>query len=137
MGVTVRQKSKGKGKPWWVFIAHNGKRKSKLVGDKAAAEAVASRIRAKLQLGDFGFDDKPMPTFAEIADRWVRTVVPATCKASTAEDYADILRIHSLPAFGDLKVGEIRRGMIKELLFSKVNQGLAESTAKRLKRRKS
>lgn len=32
MGVTVRQKVKGKGKPWWVFIAHNGKRKSVKVG---------------------------------------------------------------------------------------------------------
>ena len=28
MGVTVRQKKKGKGEAWWVFIAHNGKRKS-------------------------------------------------------------------------------------------------------------
>ena len=23
MGATVRQKIKGKGKPWWVFIAHD------------------------------------------------------------------------------------------------------------------
>ncbi len=34
MGVVVRQKVKGKGKPWWVFIAHNGKRASRKVGDK-------------------------------------------------------------------------------------------------------
>ncbi len=25
MGVRVRQKTKGKGNPWWVFISHNGK----------------------------------------------------------------------------------------------------------------
>jgi len=53
MGVTVRQKEKGKGKSWWVFISHNGKRSSRRVGDKAAAETVASKIRAKLQLGEF------------------------------------------------------------------------------------
>lgn len=41
MGVTVRQKLKGKGKPWWVFIAHNGKRKSIKEGDRTAAEALA------------------------------------------------------------------------------------------------
>ncbi|HYA39918.1 MAG TPA: hypothetical protein VEF34_01340 [Syntrophobacteraceae bacterium] len=37
MGVTVRQKVKGKGNPWWVFIAHNGKRSSRQIGDKTAA----------------------------------------------------------------------------------------------------
>jgi len=39
MGVTVRQKVKGKGKPWRVFIAHNGKRKSIKVGDRTVAGA--------------------------------------------------------------------------------------------------
>lgn len=41
MGVTVRQKvkGKGKGKPWWVFIAHSGNRKSIKVGDRTAAGA--------------------------------------------------------------------------------------------------
>jgi hypothetical protein len=42
MGVTIRQKEKGKGKPWWVFLAHNGKRKSIMVGDQNAAEALSS-----------------------------------------------------------------------------------------------
>ena len=42
MGVKVRQKNKGRGKPWWVFISHNGKRTSRMVGDKQAAEKVAS-----------------------------------------------------------------------------------------------
>jgi hypothetical protein len=37
MGVTVRQKDKDKGKPWWAFIAHNGKWKSIKVGDRTAA----------------------------------------------------------------------------------------------------
>jgi hypothetical protein len=36
MGVKVRQKEKGKGKPWWVFIAHNGKRASKKIGVSAS-----------------------------------------------------------------------------------------------------
>ena len=58
MGVKVRQKIKGKGNPWWVFISHNGKRTSRKVGDKSAAEEVASKIRAKLQLGEFGFEEK-------------------------------------------------------------------------------
>ena len=58
MGVKVRQKIKGKGQPWWVFVSHNGKRTSRKVGDKKAAESVDSTIRAKLQLGEFGFEEK-------------------------------------------------------------------------------
>ena len=44
MGVVVRQKEKGKGQPWWVFISHNGKRTSRKIGDKRAAETVAKTI---------------------------------------------------------------------------------------------
>jgi len=72
MGVRVRQKVKGKGNPWWVFVSHNGKRTSRKVSDKKAAEVVASTIRAKLQLGEFGCDDpKPAPTFKECSEMWI------------------------------------------------------------------
>jgi len=48
------------------------------VGDKKAAEAVASTIRAKLQLGEFGFEEqKPVPAFKEYADKWININVPA------------------------------------------------------------
>jgi integrase len=101
MGVRVRQKVKGKGKPWWVFISHNGQRTSKKVGDKKAAGKVASKIRAKIQLGEFGFEEeKPAPTFKEVADSWIKTTVPATCKKSTLRDYQDLLTNHVLPVFG-------------------------------------
>ena len=64
MGVTIWQKVKGRGQPWWVFVAHNGNRTSRKVGDKTAAQEVASTIRAKLKLGEFGFEEeKPVPTF--------------------------------------------------------------------------
>ena len=35
MGVLVRQRPKGKGNPWWVFISHEGKRQAKKVGDQS------------------------------------------------------------------------------------------------------
>ncbi|HUU40178.1 MAG TPA: hypothetical protein VMW42_04495 [Desulfatiglandales bacterium] len=56
MGVIVRQKIKGKGKPWWVFISHNGKRTSRKVGSKSSTQEVAGKIEAKLSLGDFNFE---------------------------------------------------------------------------------
>jgi hypothetical protein len=52
MGVTVRQKVRGKGKPWWVFIAHNGKRKSIRVGDQAAALSVGYKSGVGYSVGN-------------------------------------------------------------------------------------
>ncbi len=134
MGVRVRQKVKGKGNPWWVFVSRNGKRTSRKVGDKKAAEEVASTIRAKLQLGEFGFEDKkPIPTFKEYSDSWIKINVPATCKESTVQDYKGILRLHVLPTFGDLQITDITRGKIKDFLLDKVNNGYAKSTASHMK----
>jgi len=129
MGVRVRQKVKGKGNPWWAFVSHNGKRTSRKVGDKKAAEAVASTIRAKLQLGEFGFEEKkPIPTFKEYSNRWIKTTVPATCKASTVRDYQDILDLHLLPVFKDIKITDITRGKVKTFLLEKLNNNYASST---------
>jgi integrase len=50
MGVTIREKIKGSGE-WWVFINHKGRRKSKQVGSKKAAEKVQEIIAARLKLG--------------------------------------------------------------------------------------
>ena len=61
MGVTVRQKDRGKGKPWTVYVCDQGIRKSFRVGDKAAAEAVASRIREELKTGALDLKSKKKP----------------------------------------------------------------------------
>ena len=134
MGVKIRQKVKGKGKPWWVFIVHNGKRTSKKVGDKTAAEKVASEIRARLQLGDFNFEDeKPIPTFKEYADSWRQTTAPANCKESTIENHERLLKNHILPVFGSMEIASITRKTIKDFLYSKLNGGLSKSTVNSLR----
>ena len=79
MGVKVRQKMAGKGKPWWVFVTHNGQRTSKKIGTKDAAKKVAKQIEAKLALGEYNFQpEKPPAKFKRIADSWIKTTVPAT-----------------------------------------------------------
>lgn len=57
MGVVVRQKVKGK--PWWVFIAHNGLRRSLKVGDKTSAEKTARRIREEMAKDTFNLNPEP------------------------------------------------------------------------------
>ena len=138
MGVRVRQKVKGKGEPWWVFIAHNRKRTSRMIGDRGAAEEVASKIRAKLELGEFDWEEekkeeKPVPTFKQYADSWLTTIAPATCKESTVQSYDTLLRIHVLPEFGTLTLKEINRGKIKDFIASKINAGYSASSVAHMK----
>ena len=59
MGVKVREKVKGSGE-WWIFISHNGQRKSKKVGkDKKLALEAAKKIEARLLSGaDFGCNEE-------------------------------------------------------------------------------
>jgi len=127
MGVRVRQKVKGKGNPWWVFISHNGKRTSRKVGDKKAGEEVASTIRAKLQLGEFGFEEKkPVPTFKEYSEKWIEGYVKINLRDSTYDEYESVLRNHVLPVLKGQTVDSITRGNIRDLLLSKYNGGLSQ-----------
>ena len=127
MGVRVRQKTKGKGNPWWVFISHNGKRTSRKVGDKKAAETVASTIRAKLQLGEFGFEDtKPVPTFKDHAKLWL--ALPHDWKESTRENYLNNLNNHILPTFGKIPINEIKRKDLKIFFDKLLSEGVSSNT---------
>ena len=77
MGVTIREKIKGSG-VWWVFIAHDGTRRSKRVGDKKTAKDVAKKLAAKLALGQLNLsDEETCPTFKEYAEYWLVVYVKA------------------------------------------------------------
>ncbi len=134
MGVTVRQKKKGKGHPWWVFVSHNGKRTSKQVGDKGAAEIVASTIRAKLKLGDFDFEpEKPVPTFKEYAESFLEGFSKINHKPTTHGFYKSALNNHIYPVFGAKPIDTIRRPDIKNFLTQKQTENLSSASVKNIK----
>src|SRR5450756_1909334 len=75
MGVNVRQKEKGKGKPWSVFVNENGKRWSRKIGPKDKAEALAHKIREGLALGELRITvEKQVETFGEYARKFLKNV---------------------------------------------------------------
>jgi integrase len=68
MGVKVREKVKGSGE-WWVFINHQGKRKSKKVGPKDEALQVKKELEAEIEKGTFGI--RSCPTFNRLFNEFV------------------------------------------------------------------
>ena len=68
-------------------------------------------------------EERKEPTFAEYAEQWLKHHVELSCKPSTVTRYRDILRLHLLPAFGAVRLGQITRAMIKEFLSEKASGG--------------
>jgi len=123
MGVKVRERPKGSG-IWWIFIDHQGKRKAKKIGkDKRQATVVAKKIEAKLVLGELDLvnDRPPCPTFKEYAARWLE-FIRIMRQGTTHERYEGILRLHLNPTIGNIRLDEITRGELRDLLLTKSNQ---------------
>jgi integrase len=127
MGVKVKEKIKGSG-VWWLFINHNGRRKSKRIGSQAAARAAAAKIEAKLVLREFEIEKhiSKTPIFKEYAELWLS--LPHDWKQSTRESYQLNLDKHIYPVFGDHRLDEIRRKDLKAFFDGLLSKGKRPST---------
>ena len=108
MGVKVRERPKGSG-IYWIFIDHQGKRKSKRIGtNEKLARDVAKKIEAKLILGQLDLQPKDasmVPKFSEYAEVWLGGYGKTALKYSTLESYRIELRNHISPASQSEKQG--------------------------------
>jgi integrase len=116
MAVIVREKVKGSGE-WWVFINHKGKRRSKKIGTKRAANNVKREVEARLAKGDLGMLKDKCPTVAHYGSKWVNSPI-REWSDSTRSGYSNILENHIIPHFGSKRLDEIKRLDVKQLITS-------------------
>ena len=128
MGVTVREKVKGSG-DWWVFVAWHNRRTSRRIGDRRAAERVASQLRARLQLGDVslftGADSEP--TLKAYAETWLKDYEPHI-KPRTHELYRSLWTRHLEPSLGGTRLKDITREQARSLFAAKIADGLSRAS---------
>jgi len=135
MGVQVREKKKGSG-VWWVFINHNGKRRSKRIGKEKAAHEVAEIIEAKLKLGEFDFKDnheEKIPSLAEYSRAWIESYIKPLRRNSTYVRYDGIIKKYLNPEIGEFKINEIQRKHIRDLMLKKHKEGMSRSSLEALR----
>ncbi len=137
MGVTVRQKKKGRGEAWWIFIHHNRTLRSKKIGDRAAAEAVASEIRQRLKAGELNLPSanhrgSTMPKFGDYAQHFLDQYAKVALKWSTWTSYEQVLRDHILPHWKNKRLDEVTRRDAKKLLLAKSMEGYAPATVQNI-----
>ena len=133
MAVTVRQKRKGKGNPWHVFVHQNGKIRSKKVGEKRIAEAVASKLRKKLVMGQLNLRENLCPEFTAYAEHYVEDYAKTACKRNTWRGYESIIRLHLAPAWKGKNLDQIKRADVKKLLLQKQQAGYSPKTVDNIK----
>jgi integrase len=127
MGVKVRKR----GGKWYVVVDYQGRRKSKCVGSREAAEQVRRLVEAKLALGDLSILDSPndkKPSFDMYADGWLRDYARIECKTSTADGYEGVLDQYLRPRFGKKTLNEIKRDDIKALINDLISKDLSRNT---------
>ena len=127
MGVTIRKR----GGKWYVFVNYRGRRKSKCVGTRDAAEQVRRVLEAKLTLGDFSVlnsEEGAIPLFDTYADQWLRDYARVECKTSTADGYRSVLSLYLRPKFGKKRLDAIRRDDVKALINDLIGKDLSRNT---------
>ena len=121
MAVKVRKRN-GK---WYVVIDYHGKRKSKCVGTREAAEKVRREIEARLALGEAGVltESDKTETFTEYSQRWLKSHVALHLKPSTQDSYRSLLDSRLIPRFGKLPLRDVTRNKVKSYLAEMVESG--------------
>jgi integrase len=117
MGVKVKL-WKGQRGVYGIFIDHLGRRKAKKVGDKKAAEAVASGIRRALAEGTFKLAPRSIG-FTALAEEWLEKYPTRQISPNTLENYASVVRAH----LKSLPVTEIGFTEIEDFIAAKRRPG--------------
>ncbi|MGA2678642.1 MAG: tyrosine-type recombinase/integrase [Sedimentisphaerales bacterium] len=134
MGVTVRQKLKGRGEPWYVFIHRNKTIRSYKIGDKRAADATAAELRKNMLMGKLNLNNNgSCPEFTDYANHYVEDYAKTALKRNTWTGYEAIVRLHLGPAWKGKNLDEIKRADVKQLLLQKQQQGLSSKTVENIK----
>ena len=109
---------------WRAQIVLDGVRRQFLGKTRKEAH---DRMRKAQRDVEQGMPAKPtVLSVAQFLEDWLRVVV-VTKRPSTAEDYASKVRIHLLPAIGDIPLVRLSANDLEKLQAEKVGEGLSRS----------
>ena len=127
MAVLVREKKKGSGE-WWVFINHKGKRRSKKIGSKKAANAVKREVEIRLAKGDLGLLKEKKPSLASFGKKYVNEP-DRPWAANTRTNYKRLFNNHIKPhAIGKMPLDQMAMHHVKDFIGSLNQKDLAKGT---------
>ena len=127
MGVKVREVS---GKGWYVFINWQNRRKAKAFGNnRALAKEFASKMDARLKLGEAGLLTQSGITLESYSKTWLEQI-RHTRKPSTADDYEKRLNQDIYPIVGNVDLRSITRERVKAVALAGFKKNQAPKTCR-------
>src|SRR6266508_4373724 len=129
---SIRRRRRAKGDVWLVdYRDLTGRRHRITAPTKEAAEnALAERIRERQHPGLLSPDREI--TVSEYKDRWLEAAA-SEIGLRTLQGYKQQFRLHVIPAFGQVRLRELTRGMIRVLLAQKRASGLAKNSVRMIR----
>ena len=143
-GRRVRTERHGRGKRWLAKWDEGGRTRSKAFSSKAAAEQHLARVAVDLEAG------RPVGGGDVTVGQWVEAWLPRQVhwRPATLDSATVRLRKHVVPVIGHVRVGEVTRGQLQDLVagmdlapssvrtaWSYVHSCLADAAAEGLMRR--
>ena len=122
MSVKVREKVSGSGS-WWVIIHANGRKVTRKVGTKAAAEKAAQIVAGRLAAGKGALPErkKTLPTLKEFFETFQRVYLQTAVRSTTRKMYEHGFTKYVLPNLGSKRLDAITRQDVAELVAILVN----------------
>lgn len=133
MGVRIYRRKDKPHLGWWVYLDIDGKRTTKLIGDKTAALEVARKIEAKIALGEFRIDDateddaRPLSRYFQ---DWLKTHARINCKPSTLRGYEIAWRRWIEPALGQRDIRRLTKEEVRALATKMIEAGRSRAYVK-------
>jgi integrase len=101
----------------------NGRRKRRVAYAKTRREA-ADKLKTLLATAKEALASRPGETVADYLARWLAMVKPEIKPRSHAK-FESVIRLHLVPAIGEVKLAKLSSLQIQELIAAKAQQGLA------------
>ena len=99
-----------------------GNRQKWEVGGRTKKEAERLLAKRLHELNTGNLPEETKLLFRDFAATWLDDYAKVSVKQSTFESYRDLLRLHLLPAFGDLQLNRISSSQIQALLANKISK---------------
>jgi integrase len=108
-------------------LDRDGRRRRPRAVRRTKREALAALDELRRQV-DQGVTPERTQSVGEFLEWWLATVVPDTVKPSTADAYADIVRLYIAPHVGRVKLAKLTPQHVKSMLRAMETDGLSPRT---------
>lgn len=130
---TVFQRADGR---WCATISlgkENGRRKRRYYYGRTAAEAQEQLLTARANHAKGFVVAGEKQTVAQFLTAWLDNTARLSTRARTSERYAELIRLHIVPALGDVRLEKLTPQHVQQLLNAKSTAGLSPKTVRHIR----